>query len=259
MIKTNDLSSFPQIVLEALRVNEVELLSWARKEKQLDDSDAPDSEDTILRANPWHEIKQNLIENTLPNLIEESEFRLLHYSRLLDSEITSIASSGMRPTSKEFLSDRLRTACSEGKISDADSKEILAKSVLNDPSQWVREGEICFVSAPKPHSNSGISPLLGHWGGEMAHFWLQNAELKAKLTHIGRPCVIECSIRLERDLDKVRASCAILNQFLKLRVEWSEPSECEFHFRRAITASEVLDCHVSGSASFASLEKGYWP
>lgn len=258
MIATNVTASWPLVVVEALQQHQEELLSWARQEIQFDDSD-PDSMESILRSNPWHDCKQDLVENGLPKLIKDYGFRLLHYSRLLPEEISDILENGMQPTSTAFLSRRLTQAHTERYLSREEVALLMASTPLNDASQRARHGEVCFISTPTRHSDGGVHPLLNYWGGEMTHFWLQNEDLKHKLGEIGQPTVVECHIRFDHKMDRIRAATAMLNHFIGTKMEWLEPSKCEFHIRRPIFAGEVHCCHTPNSQAFGNLERGDWP
>ncbi|MGJ8618382.1 MAG: hypothetical protein ACSHWS_16185 [Sulfitobacter sp.] len=259
MIRSNDPSSFPRPIKEALREHKDPLVSWAKREIDLCDTVDPDSIERILWENDWSEKKTYVLEELLMEELRDFDVSLLHYTRLLEHELINVQEFGMQPTSLDLLEQRLLVAVEREILTEADCSKIYEQTpLLNQEQKSARLGEVCFVSAPIQHADNGIRPLLSHWGGEMIYFWLKDDKLKKKLKSIGHPTVIETSVRLADNVHIYSYAKSILNCFLRSKMEWAENPWCELHIRRQILPSEIKRSVVEGSSEFEILAEGRW-
>lgn len=257
MIRLDDCSTYPASAVELLIKNEQMLVNWAAREIELDQRLEPDSLESILRENHWSDQKRLLLEGPLSQSVKNHDLEVLHYTRLLNSEREDILKDGLQPTSMSFLEARLTHAVREGFLNEDDKQLLLSRSPV--AAQKQRIGEVCFVTSPLAHRNSGIAPLLEHWGGEMTYFWLKDGELKQRLRSIGRPSVVNARIRIDSDLLAFKISSAVVNRFLDSRSEYREPFSPEVHYRRPVPGERVLQVFNEDLPEFLCFERGEWP
>lgn len=116
-----------------------------------------------------------------------------HFTRLTESEAQHIRENGMEPLSRQLVERRIASLVSQGVLSQMRADRLLGHNQVADSN---RSGQTwaCFYP-PLVARESGIRPLLEHWGGEaLYNFNAEDPELGPVLRGIGKPAVVEIDV-----------------------------------------------------------------
>ncbi|SRR6266481_1808106 len=116
-----------------------------------------------------------------------------HCTRLTDSEINHIRSSGMHPPNAAILRERIQTIQDAGLLESHIADRLRQ---VNQADETTRSGMIWFLFfAPYFAGQSGIERLLRSWGGEALYNSHERDPLIGPLLQsIGTPCLIEADV-----------------------------------------------------------------
>lgn len=121
--------------------------------------------------------------------------RCWHYTRLADDELAYIRAHGVSPGTVESMEARIARQVAAGRLSEADAAAIVAASPLRHPEQAQAWLGMFWVTDRALHpSDDGVELLLGHWGGEVVYFWVQDDALIERLQGLGTPAVLELAV-----------------------------------------------------------------
>jgi hypothetical protein len=70
-----------------------------------------------------------------------------------------------------------------------------------------------MISHPLAIHDSGVEPLMSHWGGEFASMWMRDPGLLAQLATIGSARVIELAIPVAATNHSYSAGNAVVATF----------------------------------------------
>lgn len=125
--------------------------------------------------------------------LQPYDLRGYHFTRLTESEAQHIRENGMEPLSRQLVERRIASLISQGVLSQMQADRLLAHNQVADGN---RRGQMwaCFYP-PLVARESGIRPLLEHWGGEaLYNFNAEDPELGPVLRGIGKPAVVEIDV-----------------------------------------------------------------
>ncbi len=126
------------------------------------------------RSNAFAEDK-NALEAALAASSANEKIRSFHYSRMTDEEIKAISQSGIVPTSRAFLRQRLDGLVAGGHMNAIQADEVFTKSAVNSGETYgARDGLFWTSAFPMPIDDSGVERLLAIWGGEVASWTLSD-------------------------------------------------------------------------------------
>ncbi len=153
----------------------------------------------------WASIHAKTTEYTsdlaLP-LEEEGPFRRLlaghllrayHLTRLLPHEVRVIRKTGLRPLTRELVTERIEAARSEGAISQPEADSLHRAHVFAVAEDSNRRDQVCLaLSKQVMHTRAhGCVPLLSIWGGECIYMSSgQTPSLERRLKTLGKPSIV---------------------------------------------------------------------
>lgn len=145
-----------------------------------------------------------------------------HCTRLTDSEIAMIESTGMQLPNVHILNARIDRLVAAGHMT-----EILADALkcTNQAGDMNRAGRLWFFFfAPSEAGESGIHRFFRHWGGEALYNSHEDHSVTSPvLSSIGSPCVVEAVVPI-RSLPQY----SFLTQRVIQRFLWQKGL---FHFK----------------------------
>ncbi|CAD2245832.1 hypothetical protein [Xanthomonas arboricola] len=119
--------------------------------------------------------------------------RGFHFTRLTDDEAAGIRTSGLEVLSTDLIARRFAAQVEQGALTTDQAAHLLKTNQVGDAN---RSGKawFCFYPPCEAHE-SGVRPLLEHWGGEaLYNFNAQNPVLGPLLRSIGRPALIQARV-----------------------------------------------------------------
>jgi hypothetical protein len=209
-----------------------------------------------LQSNSYAPAYQNFVDQVILPTMKERTIRAWHYTRLADAEAELLRTDGIYIPTLETIRGRLNMQITEGLLSAESADALYAASPFHQ-QDGARANKFWMTSHPLPIDDSGITPLLEHWGGEGVHFWLQDADLIDLVKGIGRPRVIEIAVPLDATNRAYEAAKAVVATFA--RTLGCEPDKATFdlYSTQALGPETVLNIHTGGDPNFAILARGY--
>lgn len=167
-----------------------------------------------------------------------------HCTRLTRGENALIRSTGMQLPNEAMLRQRIEILRDSGLVDAATAAELVAE---NQAAEANRAGRIwfCFFP-PNLESETGLSSLLGYWGGEALYNSHDTHSVRGSLlAGIGTPCLVEAevpisSLRGPSFLDMKVARQFLIWNGLKTR-ETVLHEDCAIHPLKAASISRVIE------------------
>ncbi len=134
-------------------------------------------------------------EDAFRHMLGARLIRAFHCTRLLDHEVEAIRHDGLRPLTRELITDRVEAAYRSGALSQTEHDHLLEKHVFAVGNPMGREDQVCLVLPERMLDGDGVLPLLETWGGEAIYWSHSGTEFKrTRLQSIGRPSVVVASL-----------------------------------------------------------------
>lgn len=219
--------------------------------------------DEHLNSSPYQSLKPNRFaadylrfqEHELTPILTATRIRVWHYARLLDREV-SLMKKNLVPSSLVFLQKRLNGLVDLELLSQEEADKIFQESPFHSQED-IRSGRLWTITVPRHHSNGGVSPLLGSWGGESAYFWLSDKSLAAKLKNLGFPRIVEIETALSEDLNAFSASSTVLEAWARKLGVAVVPTGCDLAIAKCLGTAEIVRVHTEGESTFDEVAKTY--
>jgi hypothetical protein len=114
-----------------------------------------------------------------------------------------------------------------------------------------------MTSHPVDVEDSGVEPLLKHWGGEVASMWARDETLTAPLAKLGRPRIIELAVPVTLADCGFDAARAVIAAFVRSR--GGIPSKFAFDLRvtSPLPPAAMLAVHTEGDPAFEGMGRSY--
>jgi hypothetical protein len=159
----------------------------------------------------------------------------------------------------ETIRRRLDAQVAAGVFSAEIADALFAQSPFHhDEQSGPRSNKFWMTSHPVGIEHSGVTLLLGNWGGEAVYFWLKDAMLEELVAGIGKPRVIEMAVPLDATRHAYSASRAIVATFGRtLGCVPDDTGGFDLCATRSLGPQAVLAIHTEGEAVFAEIAKGY--
>lgn len=197
--------------------------------------------------------------DTLSEQIHDRVIRAWHYTRLTDPEVDALRNAGIQLSNLDSLRDRLGAQVLAGTISREIGSLLFASSPLHNLGQYrARANKFWMTSHPIETSEArDVELLLGNWGGEATYFWLEDPQLQAVVSTIGRPRVVEVAVPVDATPQAYSASKSIVASYA--RAIHCEPNFGAFDLcaTRALEPDCILAVHTEGDETFGRLARGY--
>lgn len=231
------------------------ILAYYREDRRLMDE--------YLQSSPYRSLKPNRLsaeflhfhEKELTPLLAASRIRVWHYTRLTDDEVVAIERL-LIPSSLDFLWTRLQKLVASSLVSEEDAKGIYSASPFQSQSES-RAKRLWTTLVPLHPSDSGVSPLLEHWGGESAYFWLKEGALLEKLRGLGAPRIIEIETAITERLTAFPVAETVLRAWARNLGEPLSIPGCDLAINEDIDSARVLRVHTEGVGRFCDIAETY--
>jgi hypothetical protein len=209
-----------------------------------------------LESNTYADQQNYVVEQVILPAMEQRTIRAWHYTRLTDREVALIESSGIYISDLAAIRQRLDAQVAARLLSARTADALHAASPFHQQNDN-RAGKFWMTSHPVSAEDSGVEPLLAHWGGEGAYFCLTDPELIELVKSFGRPRVIELAVPLLLTRRTHSAAQAVVATYVKALGCEPNWSAFDLYTTSALGADAVLNIHTEGDPNFAALARGY--
>jgi len=203
-------------------------------------------------SNPFYDEKEQA-EISIVGLLQSTDLRGWHCTRLTEHEISYIRENGMRLPNLNNLQERIRRVQADGVIEERIAIRLMSENQANDDN---RKHMIWFVFYP-PYlaGQSGIERLLRRWGGEaLYNSHERDAETGPILKTIGCPCLIEIDVPISSLRKHSFLGRRIMNRYMWSKgISTGEELEHEDYSRHPIPPEKVLRFILQGEPHFSEL------
>ncbi|WP_282168004.1 hypothetical protein [Shewanella japonica] len=255
MIYPWDPKSFNSEIVSALDNNSELISDYFREDIKLMDEHLSSSTYQSLKSNRFNYAFSDFKENVLTPILKHNRIIVWHYTRLTDDEVEMMRKRLM-PSTLDYLKLRLELLVSKGLLTYEESQVVFKQSPFHKQERN-RSGMLWTTTTPDPITDMGVEPLLQSWGGESAHFWLTDEDLKLKLKEIGLPRVIEIETEITDGLNAFSVSETFLEAWAKKLGINVAPSGTDLSIKSSVNKAKVVKVHTEGQSSFNELAKTY--
>jgi hypothetical protein len=219
--------------------------------------------DQHLNSSPYQSLKPNKFsadflsfqEYELTPILAGSRIRAWHYARLLDHEVTTMR-QGLVPSSLDFLKTRLNELVAINLLNQEEADKVFQESPFQS-QEGIRSGRFWITTVPLHYCETGVSPLLGSWGGESAYFWLSDKALATKLRNLGMSRILEIEVALSDGLNAFNASSTALEAWAKKLGAPVVPAGCDLAITNCLGTAKLVRVHTEGESTFDAIAKTY--
>lgn len=232
----DDDTTWPAALTDLLAANLVELTAYEKHETDLNRRSA--NGDWKARYSPPPNLSRPTRERVLDEanaIIADASVVGYHCTRLVDHEIESILTSGMRPLSVELVHSKVSALVAAGHVTPELGALLQTQNAAHPGVGYgERVNMTWFIfSRSTLRDEGGLIRLLSQWGGE-ATYWLheQTPDVIGHLRKLGTPCIVEAAMAV-RDVKTFgtvgeRLLCHYLT---KRRVKCEHESTWEGHVK----------------------------
>ncbi len=243
-----------------------ELVSTLTAESQLIfdyHSEARRLMDEHLNSSPYQRLKPNRFsadflsfqEYELTPILAGARIRAWHYARLLEHEVDAMQ-QGLVPSSLGFLKKRLHDLVVMDLLSREEADKVFQESPFQS-QEGIRSGAVWIVTVPLHYCDTGVSSLLGNWGGESAYFWLFDKALAMKLRNLGISRILEIETALSDGLNAFKASSTVLEAWAKKQGALVVPTGFDIAITNCLGTAKLVRVHTEGECTFEAIAKTY--
>ena len=215
-------------------------------ERELSDHTQPHA------INPFARAYGQFVEAVMA-MMEEREIRAWHYCRMTEDEIALLKRDGVTLSTIETLRARLDAQVAAGRLSQAEADGLFGASPLHSSQRQSRSDKYWMVSTPVPPDDSGVELLLGHWGGEVAYFWLEDQALIDRVAGLGCPCVVELAVPVAATRHAYSAAAAIVATYARILGCKPDAGGFDLYTMRPLGPEAIRAVHCQSDESFAGL------
>ncbi|HEY4165967.1 MAG TPA: hypothetical protein VGM96_04300 [Reyranella sp.] len=213
---------------------------------------------SLRPTNPWSAGFQ-MFKEQVGRLMVERTIRAWHYTRLTDAEVVEMQSAGIHMSTPTTLRNRLDALASKGELTGDVADALYHASPFHSDQLDARKSKFWMVSHPLAVDDSGVSRLLKYWGGEVASFWTEAADLLELLRRIGRPRVIELAVPISSagKYHWYSAGEAIVATFGRSLGCIPDKHSFDLYAIKPLPASAVPAVHTEGEPSYARIGRDF--
>lgn len=206
----------------------------------------------VRPGNPHASNFYRLLEDA-GRLMTQRTIRAFHYTRLTDDEVADLSVSGVHLSTPETLLRRFNALVALSILLQAIADSLYAQSPFHSDQHDARTGKFWMTSHPTEPGDSGVAPLMKHWGGEVASMWVSDTELLAPLREIGRARIIEIAVPLATTPDSYSAAKAVVATFGRSIGAIPGKGAFDLYANQALPPSAVLAIHAEGDPAFVAM------
>lgn len=211
---------------------------------------------TIRPQNPHASGFYGLLEDA-GQLMTQRTIRAFHYTRLTDDEVADLSVSGVHLSTPEALLRRFNALVTSSCLLNTIAESLYAQSPFYSDQRDARTGKFWMTSHPVVPGDSGVAPLMKHWGGEVASMWVSDPKLLAPLQEIGSARIVEVAVPLAATLHGYSAAKAVVATFGRSLGSIPEKGAFDLYANQALPPSAVLAVHTEGDPAFAAMGRTY--
>lgn len=206
--------------------------------------------------NPFAEEYGRFVE-AIGREMDSRTIRAWHYCRMTDAEVSALRSDGIHLSTPDTLRRRLASMVAAGMMSDNEAEGLFAASPFHSSQLESRSNKYWMVSTPVPPDDSGVELLLGHWGGEVAYFWLRDQGLIDRVGQLGRARVIEVAVPVAATRHSYSAGAAVIATFARTLGCKPDRKSFDLYTEQALGPEAILAVRTEGEAEFMTLAATY--
>ena len=129
----------------------------------------------------------------LGDVMSPFALRGFQFTRLTDCEAEKIRTTGLKALVPDFIERRLAAQVEQGTLTADQAARLLKTNQVRDANR-VGKAWFCFYPPCDAHE-SGVRPLLEHWGGEaLYNLNARDPVLGPVLRSIGRPALVQAQV-----------------------------------------------------------------
>nr|WP_313424760.1 hypothetical protein [Brevundimonas diminuta] len=211
----------------------------------------------LFRPSNIHAAAFMALEERVMPLMAERTIRAWHYTRLTDAEAEALRADGVVLSTIETLKGRLAARVQASEISQATADAAFAASPFHSDERGSRSNKFWMVSHPVEIEDGGVEPLMAHWGGEVAHFWLKDADQLAPLATVGKRSIVELAVPVAATDQAYSAAEAVVAAFGRSLGCIPESRAFDLFAEERLPGSVILAVHRDGDPTFDAMARGY--
>ena len=185
--------------------------------------------------------------------MESRTIRAWHYTRLTEGEAEALKATGVEMSTLDSLRARLATRVAANDFSQALADDLFAASPFHSDQLGGRKDKFWMTSHPVAVDDSGVDPLMAHWGGEVASFWMKNVNHLAILAGIGRRSIVELAVPLAKTCHAQSASEAVIATYGRSLGCIPSKHAFDLYAKSPLPRAAVLAIHAEPNHTFATM------
>lgn len=253
-----DIATFDGQLVDLLQAQTALIRSyWTVNRRQFLEREASDHTG-VMPENPYAAHFYSFLESLIPTMHLRT-IRTWHYTRLAPHEIEEITTQGIRPSTLDTISVRLRRMVEHGYLSREFADELFRASPFHSDQLGPRSNKFWMTSQPLPIDDGGVEPLLNMWGGESVSFTHYRKSVGKILGGIGAACVVELATPLGFTPDSYSAAKAVAGAFARTLKVRADGFAFDLYTTKSLGPNHVLAIHHEGCQTFERLARGYPP
>ncbi len=189
--------------------------------------------------------------------MQSRTIRAFHYTRLTDAEVALLRRDGVHLSTPVTLRTRLTALVAAGHLTAETADMLYAASPFHSDQLAGRSDRFSMTSHPLAIDDGGVTPLLAHWGGEVASMWVEDPALLAPLAAAGEPRIIELAVPMELTSRSHVAGEAVIAAFGRSLGCIPGKHAFDLYTSEPLKAEAILAVHSKGDASFVTMGRGY--
>lgn len=196
-------------------------------------------------------------QETVGEQMRARVIRAFHYTRMTDAEIAILRRQGVHLSTPETLRARLDALVATGSLSPETSAALYGASPFHSDQLASRSNKFWMISHPLAIDDSGVEPLMSHWGGEVASMWMRDSSLLAQLAAIGSARILEFAVPVSATNHSYAAGKAVVATFGRSRGGIPDKHAFDLYTREPLTPEAILGVYSEGEPNFIQMGQGY--
>ncbi len=211
----------------------------------------------LLRPNNPHACSFLALEEAVGKEMSSRVVRAWHYTRLTDTELETMQREGIQLSTVASLRARLDALVASGVLSTHGADSLFSQSPLNQGKLEIRSNKFYMVSHPIAIDDGDVVPLMAHWGGEVVSMLVEDADLLALLSSIGKPRVLEIEAPLSLSQHSYSAAEAVIATFSRSLGCIPDNRGFDLYISSPLPPNALKRVHGNDDNTFYVLGRGY--
>lgn len=183
--------------------------------------------------------------------------RAFHYTRLTDREVETLLRDGIHVSTPKTLRSRFDQLVDSGELALDVADRLYAESPFHSDQLESRSDKFWMTSHPISVDDSGVTPLLQHWGGEVASMWMRDETLLARLKNLGQSRIIEVAVPLLATRQSYSAGEAVIATFARSNGSTPSKNAFDLYVHQPLPGAAILAVHTEGEGPFSKMGQSY--